>query len=339
MFDRHLSRRQSLAIGAAVLMSGGFGAARAQAPAKRFSVRIVNTAGNSSFILQDLLKTQGILDSLGLDAEHQNVADGAKATEALLKGTADVCMQAGFGPVLPEIENGAKLKVIAGGSLLAPQAVYSAKADIRELKDLAGKTVGTGAMGAALHQKMVALLQNKGIDPKSVKFVNVGSTATVFKAVIAGEVDAGPADLDVYADQAKYGVHSLRDANMWTELSQYTNQAAYTSETAIAEKREVIVRSIAAYAKLYRFLQQPQSRGPWVETSAKLFKTPLDGEPDPQWKFYQDAKPFPPGIALTPERVKYIQELNVQMGLQKQVLPFEKVADMSLAAEALKLIG
>ena len=72
MFDRSISRRH-LAFGAAALMAGGFGAARAQTPAKRLSIRIVNTAGNSSFILQDLLKTQGILDSLGLDAEHQEL--------------------------------------------------------------------------------------------------------------------------------------------------------------------------------------------------------------------------------------------------------------------------
>ena len=307
--------------------------------ASKTRIRIVNTSGNSTFILQDLLNTTGILDSLGLDASHQNVADGTKATEAILKGDADVCMQAGFGPVLTEIDNGKKLKVISGGSLLAPQTVYSAKPDIRQLKDLVGKTVGTGAMGAALHQKMVALLRKKGIDDKQVKFVDVGSTANVFKAVVAGTVDAGPADLDVYADQAKYGVHSLGDANMWTELSEYTNQAAYTSQAMIDEKRDVLIRTIAAYAKIYRFFQTAQSREAWVSTSAKLFKTPLDGEPDPQWKFYQDAKPFPPSIAITSERVRYIQELNVSMGLQKNVLPFEQVADVSMAAEALKLLG
>ncbi len=307
--------------------------------APKARIRIVNTSGNSTFILQDLLNTTGILDSLGLEATHQNVADGTKATEAILKGDADVCMQAGFGPVLTEIDNGKKLKVISGGSLLAPQAVYSAKPEIRQLKDLVGKTVGTGAMGAALHQKMVALLRKKGIDDRQVKFVDVGSTANVFKAVVAGTVDAGPADLDVYADQAKYGVHSLSDANMWTELSEYTNQAAYTSQTMIDEKRDVLIRTIAAYAKIYRFFQTAQSLEAWVSTSAKLFKTPLDGEPDPQWKFYQDAKPFPPSIAITADRVRYIQELNVSMGLQKNVLPFEQVADVAMAAEALKLLG
>ena len=101
-------------------------------------------------------------------------------------------MQAGFGPVLPEIEKGARIKVVSGGAMLAPQTVYTTKADIRTVKDLVGRTVGTGAMGAALHQKMVALLRKKGVDDKSVKFVNIGSSANIFKAVVAGQVDAGP---------------------------------------------------------------------------------------------------------------------------------------------------
>jgi NitT/TauT family transport system substrate-binding protein len=102
--------------------------------------------------------------------------------------------------------------------------------------------------------------------------------------------------------------------------------------------REAIVRALAAYAKVFRFVQRPESRDAWVAASARVLKTSANGEPDPQWKFFQDAKPFPPQIALTAERVRYIQALNVTMGLQKKALPFAQVADMSLAEEALRLI-
>ena len=302
-------------------------------------IRIINTSGNGNLILQELLESQGLLRSVGLAATHENVADGAKATAALISGTADVCMLAGFGPLLPEIEAGAKLKVIGGGLLLAPQAVYSRDPAIRELRHLVGRTVGTGVMGAALHQKMFALLTKKGVDPAKVRFVDIGSTVAVFKAVVAGQVDAGPADLDVYADQARHGVHALADGNMWSELPEYTSQASYASDAAIATKREAIVRVLAAYAKLFRFVQQPQSRDAWIAASARVLKTPAGGEPDPQWKFFQDSQPFPQAIALAPERVRYIQSLNVAMGLQKRALPPERVADMSLAAEAVQRIA
>jgi hypothetical protein len=34
-----------------------------------------------------------------------------------------------------------------------------------------------------------------------------------------------------------------------------------------------------------------------------------------------------------------MQQLNVSFKVQKEILPFERVADMSLAADALKLLG
>jgi hypothetical protein len=43
-------------------------------------------------------------------------------------------------------------------------------------------------------------------------------------------------------------------------------------------------------------------------------------------------------LALTPDRLRIIQELNISSNVQKAVLPFEQVADMSLAADALKLL-
>jgi hypothetical protein len=34
-----------------------------------------------------------------------------------------------------------------------------------------------------------------------------------------------------------------------------------------------------------------------------------------------------------------VQELNVSLGLQRRVVPYEQVADMSIARDALRLIG
>lgn len=340
------SRRDFLRLGgtlglAGVGMLGGLrpGLIRAQSRGPLQQVRIVNTSGNTAFVLQGLLESQGFLASVGLEAVHTNVSDGAQATKAVLEGTSDICMMAGFGPVLPLIENGDRLKVVGGANLLSPQAVFSARPEIRSIKDLEGRTVGTGAVGAALHQKMVALLRKNGVDESKVKFVNIGSTAAVFKAVVAGKVDAGPADLDVYEDQDRYGVHSLQGGDMWSELSLFANQASHTSDRAIAEKRDILVRTLAAYGRLYRFLQRPESRDPFVNGYLARSKSAQASEPLSQWNFYQKYKPYAVNLALTSEHIRYVQELNVAMGLQKAVLPFDRVADMSLARDAIKLIG
>lgn len=58
-----------------------------------------------------------------------------------------------------------------------------------------------------------------------------------------------------------------------------------------------------------------------------------------QWSYIQTYKPFAVDLALTGERLRYMQALNVRFKVQKEILPFERVADMSLAADALKLLS
>ena len=61
---------------------------------------------------------------------------------------------------------------------------------IKSIKDLAGKTIGVGALtfGNVLMTK--AILKREGIDPGSVQFVAVGVGATAFQALKSGKVDA-----------------------------------------------------------------------------------------------------------------------------------------------------
>ena len=42
---------------------------------------------------------------------------------------------------------------------------------------------------------------------------------------------------------------------------------------------------------------------------------------------------------MSEERLAYMQRLNVQLGVQKSVLPYAQVCDPSLAKEAIALIG
>jgi ABC-type nitrate/sulfonate/bicarbonate transport system substrate-binding protein len=311
----------------------------ARAAAAPLAVNIVNTASNSTMVFQELLKQQGYFDEFGIAPTTLNVADGSKLMGALFSGSSDICMLSGFSQVFPAVEKGGKLKILAGAGLLLQDAIYSAKPEIQHVKDLEGKTVGAGSPGALLYQFTVALLHKKGVDVSKVKFVNVGSSASVFKAVAAGTVDAGPSLIDVYPEQKKYGVHSLVDGDLWKELPEYTYQASFAADRAIAEKREALVRVLAAYGKLYRFVSAPNSRDAFLRARATVFKNSDESEADFEWQFAQKYKPYATDLMLSEERLRYMQDLNVQDGVQKKILPFNEVADMSLAKDALKLLG
>ena len=336
-------RRDVLRLGGAAGVTAGIGLSRfslaaraAQAP---LPVNIVNTASNSTMALQVLLEQQGFFDQVGLAPTTLNVADGSKLMGALFSGSSDICMLSGFGQVFPAVARGGKMKILAGAGLLLQDAIYSAKPNVHRVKDLEGKTVGTGSPGALLHQFTVALLRKKGVDVSKVQFVNVGSSAAVFKAVVAGTVDAGPSLIDVYPEQKKYGVHSLVDGDLWKELPEYTYQASYAADRAIDGKREALVRTLAAYGKLYRFISGPDSRDAFLKAREKALKHSDPVEAEFEWNFAQKYHPYDTDLTLSEERINYMQNLNVEFGVQKKVLPFSEVADMSLAKEALKLLA
>ena len=189
---------------------------------------------------------------------------------------------------------------------------------------------------------MVGLMRKKGADPSKVNFVNVGSSTDVFRAVVAGTVAAGPAQYDVYDEQAKYGVHSLEDGAFWKELPEFTYQAAYATDEAIATKRETLVRVLAAYAKLFAFISRPESEEPFIKAAvSQMPGDPAQGRVNglSQWKFLNNNQVFALDLLVDAERMRYMQQLNVDLGVQTKVLPFEQVADMSLAKEALTRIA
>jgi ABC-type nitrate/sulfonate/bicarbonate transport system substrate-binding protein len=329
-----LERRNLLRAGAAAAFS--LFAPRSLMAADRLRINVINTSGNTNVVLATLLKQEGMFEQLGVDANILHVSDGSKLIGSLLSGEMDICALSGFGQVLPAIEKGAKLKILAGGALLGLQAILTKNPAIKTVKDLEGRTIGTGSVGALLHQLVVALLRKKGVDDKKVTFVNVGSSTDVFRAVVAGTVDAGPSEVWL---QGRFGTRMLEDGRFYADLQEYTYQASYSSDRAIAAKREAIVRTLAAYGKLYRFLGEAKSREPFIKAFAAATSKDDREEAVAQWQFYQDHKPFAVDLVLSEQRVRYMQDLNVSLGVQKGVLPYEQVCDMSLARDAVKLLG
>jgi ABC-type nitrate/sulfonate/bicarbonate transport system substrate-binding protein len=339
-----IGRRAALLLGAASLAAAACspqksGKSAAAAGGSADPVTIVYTGGNFAATLQQLMKTKGFLEEMRLTPNFISVGDGSKIIGALLSGQADICTASGFGQVLPAIEKGGALKVLAGSEVLLLHLIYTNRPDIKTLKDLEGRTVGVGSLGALLHSITVALLRKNNVDPGKITFVNVGSSADVFRAVVAKVVDAGPSELDYMQQEGKYNVYGLADGNFWDGLPEYTNQASYASERAIRERRDVLVRTLAAYAKLYRYISSPESKDEYLAARAIALGKNEPEEALAQWSFFQQHASFATNLVLSSERIRYMQDLNVSLGIQKAVLPDARVSDMSLAQDAVKLLG
>ena len=302
-------------------------------------IRIVDAGGPHERVNIALMNRMGWWDRVGIHPIKTYVDNGGQAAGLLLGGKVDVAMQVGFGPMLAAIDNGAAFKVIAGANLLAVHAVYSKNPDIRSLRDLEGRTVGTGRLGALTHQLIYAALLKAGVDPAKVTFVPQGNSASIFRALLAGELDAGFGETDVYNHQDHYGVHALEGGVLWRELPDFPNQASVARQDAIEGKRDALVRTLAAHALLYRYLHDPASWDDYaVAWQEALPHQPL-AEGRVLWQFYQDYRPYAADLLLPEAKLSFIQNLNVTMGQQRRVWPFADITDMSMVRDALKLIG
>ena len=301
-------------------------------------IRIANAAGTLELAMGALMRRERLLESFGLDPEVMDVADGTRILGGIVGGSVDASLMSGFGQVFPAVAHGAPLKILAGGALLPMLALFSGKPDVRTLKDLEGRTVGTGSIGALVYQLTVLLLRKYGVDLSKVRFVSIGSSADIFRAVAAGTVDAGTGEAALTEEEADYRVHLVDHGNMTVELPEYTFQGAWTSDHTMATERDTLVRALAAYAKLYRLVQSPQGKDPFLASRRSVFPNVPEIDHEAQWNYIQRYKPFAVDLTLSAERLRYMQAVNVSFGVQSAILPFDRVADMSLAADALKLL-
>lgn len=299
-------------------------------------VRIVCTSGTTNLVLTQLIQDMGYLKALGLKPTFINVADGNKGAAALISGSADICPSAGFTQVLAAIARGAPMRLVAGGADKNFNALLSANPSVRTLKDLEGRSVGIGALGAQLHQTMIALFEKFGVNVARVRFANVGASTDIFKAVKAGVVDAGLSEAWL---QPGSGLHFVEHGKTFESLPEYLNQAAFTSQFTIASKRHALERTLAAYARLYRFIMSGDSETAFLDASKRVLGAKGVEVARGQWSFYRASQPFAADLALDPVGVAYMQNLNLKTGTQKLVLPFDRVVDLSLAHAALAQVG
>jgi NitT/TauT family transport system substrate-binding protein len=307
-----------------------YGTLAAFAP-KRFAVRVASNQGIENAALQQFMTASGFAKALALDIEIVESKTVNGPMEALLAGEADICMVSGFVGVLPAIAQGKPLRLVGSAMLLPALAVYAGKDDIRRVEDLRGHTVGVGPMNGLLHILMLALLRKKGIDATQVKFVNSGSNAQVLEAVAAGKVDAGLSGV-----AGAGAARMLEDGRLWLDLPEYTYQPSYASVQALKQKPEALARCVAAYTRLFRYLSSPQSKTAYLAARRGAGGDANEGEA--VWNFVQRYKPYALEPGLTPERVKYLEELNVSLGIQPKVLKFDQVADLGPARGAKRFL-
>lgn len=138
---------------------------------------------------------QGFFEEEGLDVTLQNTQGAAAAVPLLLNGEMQLAYGA-FHPVIAAAAADMPVVYVAGGIDRSASAdedyssvIVRADSSLDDMSDLEGHTVAINALRAGPHLVTRVALEDAGVDPESVEFVEVPMTEAI-AAVERGSVDA-----------------------------------------------------------------------------------------------------------------------------------------------------
>jgi NitT/TauT family transport system substrate-binding protein len=185
--------RAKLVWGMAILAALAWLPPRAQAEAVKIgSTKIAS--GGPVFIAID----KGYFAEEGLDAQMVFFAASLPVAVATVSGDIDFG-SAGLTAALYQLGGQGQLRIIAANArdaagfplyaFIASNKAY--EAGLKSYKDVAGKSVALGEVGAPAHYTLSLITAKYGVDLKSVRVLPMQAIANVISAVTGGQADAG----------------------------------------------------------------------------------------------------------------------------------------------------
>jgi NitT/TauT family transport system substrate-binding protein len=176
------------------LAAASFAALLATGPAQAQSKIQIGCTATSDCASAMVAVDEGIFKKHGLDAEMVLIGINSNIPAAILSNSIQI-----GGPTstvfLQAADGGLDLVAVTGASIMNPTSNANITAFVRNgitintPKDFVGKKVGAPGLGAFLHVLFVKWLVEKGVDPKSVNFVEV-TFPTMSDIIKSGGVDA-----------------------------------------------------------------------------------------------------------------------------------------------------
>jgi NitT/TauT family transport system substrate-binding protein len=223
-------------------------------------------------------RDQGIFAKNGLDADVSLIAINTTIPPAIVSDSIQI-----GGPTatvfLQAVDGGLDLVAVEGASVMDPVssglvgAVARNGVAINDPKDFVGKKVGAPGIGAFLHVLFVKWLIEKGVDPKSVNFVEV-TFPTQSDALKSGSVDA--------VLTAEPFITRMKNAGTGTVVARYVQDLgrtepiiSYASTRAFAEQHPDVIKAFrASIEEAAKIVNSDRDKA--SESISKFTKMPID---------------------------------------------------------------
>ena len=203
---------------------------------------------------------QGFFKEQGLELEPQFAAGGAAITPAVVSGDFDI----GFSNTVSLLIAGSKglpLQIISQGVLGGPDqskpwadVLIPKGSDIKEPKDLEGKTIAANTLNNICEVTINATLEEKGVDVSKIKYTEIPFPEMV-GALEKGRVDAACV-VEPFVSQGKAAGMKGIDPFYAGTAPNLTVAAYFASKQKIEQDPEMIDRFKKAMEKSLEYSQQ-----------------------------------------------------------------------------------
>ena len=187
------SRRIFASVGVAAAATLAMPALRAQ-PRLEKSKLALAVGGKAAFYYLPLTISDqlGFFKAEGLDIEISDFAGGARALQAVVGGSADVCSGAYEHTINLQSKNQMFQAFVLQGR--APQIAFGVSVknmpNYKTIADLRGKKIGVSAPGSSTNMMANLVLSRGGVKSGEVSFIGVGTAAGALTALRSGQIDA-----------------------------------------------------------------------------------------------------------------------------------------------------
>ncbi len=265
----------------------------------------------------------GIYAQYGLDVEFVDAPSDTIILSGVISGEF-LAGRVGAQSVLTAIAQGSDIVMVAAPHVALP-FVFAAQEGYDSLQSLYGQAVGGGGPGSFLVNVTDALYRARGLDPGQLVYVNTGTAAQSVAALAARKIAA---TLVLYTDLAvlkRAAVPTVQLADVREALPNYLRTVIVVRRKSLTDDDAVLHRFVVAHSKAYRWALAHREA---VVQAAQKYQNRDRADAENNFDLLLQPKLVTPDFAFTPEQMDYMQQLNILVGSQHELMPFDKVADL-----------
>jgi len=316
-------------IAAAFGLALGFSTASAQE--KVWKHGILEAKSDAGFIA--MVDKGGFAAKRGSKVELLQIKAGATLMKALISGEIDSVDMGAAESIVAGVR-GTGVKIVGCTWPGVPQVVL-AKADIKTLADLKGKTVAISSPGSLPDLLFRGMLDAANVPFADVRLATQGADLDRYKSLVAGITDAAVVSNEFEAVMPP-NIKVL--AKGGSAVPKFIRLCVATSSKVLAERRDDLVKFVAAEMDAYKYAATHRAE------TVKIAHEMTNAKPvDTRAEFIYDQavreKQIDPTLTIPVDRIDWMQELFVKAGVVPKVVPASTLIDTSVRDDAAKLAG